>query len=80
MEIRRALVSTSYASHAVYIVITKEDEQVIDVFLEDVAKMDLHKFGMQTISTAFEKPCVRNECKDPIEEVKRDIWLLLTGI
>ena len=34
-------------------VITKEDEQVIDVFLEDVAKMDLHNFGIQTIFKAF---------------------------
>ena len=54
-------------------VITEEDEQVIDEFLEDVAKMDLHKFGIETISKAFEKPCVRYECKDPIEEVKKDI-------
>ena len=54
-------------------VITEEDEQVIDEFLEDVAKMNLHNFGIQTISKAFEKPCVRYECKDPIEEVKKDI-------
>ena len=68
-------------------VITKEDEQVIDVFLEDVAKMDLHNFGIQTISKAFENLVLDMSVKILLKKSRKisshglkHIWLLLTGI
>ena len=50
--------------------ITSEDLNKIDKFLEDIEKVNIEKYGMNVIESAFKKEIVINECKESSKVVE----------
>ena len=50
--------------------ITSEDRDKIDKFLEDIEKVNIEKYGMNVIESAFKKENVTNECKESSKMVE----------